>query len=168
MLKQKEDLEKTELYKYFCKVTYNVLNEFDKNVSGGEMAEFNLLRVLDDAKQFDMLLVDEPESSFDNLFLKDDVNKLIKEISREMPVVVVTHNNTVGMLMKPDFILCTKREIINGKDEYNVFSGCPGEKEFKTADGSKTISSYDALLDNLEAGRVAYEDRQGLYNGLRS
>ena len=148
-------------------MTYQVLNEYDKKVSGGEMAEFNLLRVLQDARQYDMLLVDEPESSFDNLFLKKNVNKEIKDISREMPVIVVTHNNTVGMLMEPDYVLYTQRQIVNGKDEYRVFSGSPGDKEFKTADASESISSYNTLLDTLEAGEEAYKTRKGLYQSFK-
>lgn len=163
-IKNMNSLEKTELYKYFCKVSYQVLNEYDKNVSGGEMAEFNLLGALQDALQYEMLLVDEPESSFDNLFLKDNVNKAIKDISQELPVVVVTHNNTVGMLMNPDYILYTKREIVNDLDEYKIFSGSPGDKEFKTADNKESINSHTVLLDALEAGEDAYSNRGRLYN----
>lgn len=166
-LKGIEALEKSELYRYFCKVTYQVLNEYDKKVSGGEMAEFNLLRVLQDARQYEMLLVDEPESSFDNLFLKKNVNKEIKDISKEMPVIVVTHNNTVGMLMEPDYVLYTQRKIIDGRDEYRIFSGSPGEKKFKTADGGESIASYDTLMDTLEAGREAYDTRKELYNSFK-
>lgn len=166
-LKSIESLEKSELYRYFCKVTYQVLNEYGKKVSGGEMAEFNLLGVLQDARQYDMLLVDEPESSFDNLFLKKNVNEEIKDISKEMPVVVVTHNNTVGMLMEPDYILYTQRKIVSGKDEYRVFSGVPGSKEFKTADSSESINSYKTLLDTLEAGEDAYSTRKGLYDNYK-
>lgn len=166
-LKNIEGLEKTELYRYFCKVTYQVLNEYDKKVSGGEMAEFNLLRALQDARQYEMLLVDEPESSFDNLFLKKNVNKEIKDISKEMPVIVVTHNNTVGMLMEPDYILYTQRRIVNGRDEYRIFSGSPGDKEFKTADGVESIDSYDTLLDALEAGPEAYDVRKGIYESFK-
>lgn len=167
-LKNMEGLEKSELYKYFCKVTYQVLNEYGKKVSGGEMAEFNLLRVLKDARQYEMLLVDEPESSFDNLFLKQSVNKEIKDISKEMPVIVVTHNNTVGMLMMPDYMLYTQRKIVGGKDEYRIFSGAPGDKEFKTADGTKSIVSYDTLLNTLEAGEEAYDTRKRLYDSFKN
>lgn len=166
-LKNMGGLEKTELYRYFCKVTYQVLNEYDKKVSGGEMAEFNLLRVLQDARQYDMLLVDEPESSFDNLFLKKNVNKDIKDISKEMPVVVVTHNNTVGMLMEPDYVLYTQRKIVDGKDEYRIFSGSPGDKEFKTADGKEKIDSYNTLMNALEAGQEAYSTRKGIYDSFK-
>lgn len=166
-LKNIEGLERSELYRYFCKVTYQVLNEYDKKVSGGEMAEFNLLRVLKDARQYEMLLVDEPESSFDNLFLKKNVNKELKDISKEMPVIVVTHNNTVGMLLEPDYLLYTQRKIVDGKDEYRIFSGSPGDKEFKTADANESIESYDTLLDTLEAGQEAYDTRKTLYGSFK-
>lgn len=166
-LKTITGLEKSELYRYFCKVTYLVLNEYDKKVSGGEMAEFNLLRVLQDARQYDMLLIDEPESSFDNLFLRKNVNKVIKEISKEMPVIVVTHNNTVGMLMEPDFVLYTQRKIVGGRDEYRIYSGSPGDKEFKTPYGIDIIGSYVTLMDTLEAGTEAYSTRIGIYNSFK-
>lgn len=166
-LKGMEGLEISELYKYFCKVSYQVLNEYDKNVSGGEMAEFNLLKALSDARQYDMLLVDEPESSFDNLFLKDNVNNIIKEISKEMPVVVVTHNNTVGMLMNPDYVLFTQRKIIDNKDEYFIYSGSPGDKLLKTANGKETLNSGNVLLDALEAGEKAYNSRKSLYDAYK-
>lgn len=166
-LKLKSRLEKTQLYRYFCKITYHVLNEYDKGVSGGEMAEFNLLRILQDARQYDMLLIDEPESSFDNVFLKESVNKDIKDISKEMPVVVVTHNNTVGMLMEPDYVLYTQRKIDNGVDQYKIFSGCPGDKVFKTADGSESIESYETLMNALEAGQDAYNTRKAIYDNFK-
>jgi predicted metal-dependent phosphoesterase TrpH len=166
-LKDIESLEKSELYKYFCRVIYQVLNKYDKKVSGGERAEFNLLKALQDARQYEMLLVDEPESSFDNLFLKDNVNKEIKEISAELPVVVVTHNSTVGMMMRPDYILYTQRRIIGDKDEYCIFSGPPGDKEFKTANGGETIDSYSTLLEALEAGEETYSARKILYDNFK-
>lgn len=165
-LKNIQSLPKSELYRYFCKITYHVLNQYDKGVSGGERAEFNLLKSLQDARQFEMLLIDEPESSFDNLFLKDSVNKLIKDISKEMPVIVVTHNNTVGMLLKPEFIVYTKREIVKNKDFYKVYSGSPGDKKFKTTDGEE-IESYDVLMSTLEAGEIAYKERESLYRNYK-
>jgi len=166
-LKKLERLERSELYKYFCKVSYYVLNKFDKKISGGERAEFNLLKVLQDARQYEMLLIDEPESSFDNLFLKDNVNKEIKELSKELPVIVVTHNSTVGMLMHPDYILYTQREIIDDKDNYFLYSGSSGDKEFLTADGQHQINSYDTLLNALEAGEDAYDARKLIYNSFK-
>jgi len=162
-----KDLESAGLYKYFCKVRYQVLNEYDKPVSGGEMTEFNLLQKLHGARHHEMLLVDEPESSFDNVFLKENVNKVLKEISKELPVVVVTHNNTVGMLLKPDYVIYTQREIEGEEDKYYVYSGSPGEKEFFTADKAKSIESHSVLLNALEAGLPAYEERGKMYDNYK-
>lgn len=166
-LERMQELEKSELYKYFCRVTYRVLNEYDKDISGGERAEFNLLKALQDARQYEMLLIDEPESSFDNPFLKDSVNKEIKNISKKLPVVVVTHNNTVAMLLQPDYIIYAKREIVGGTDVYKLFSGSPADKEFKTVDGGEAVVSYDVLLSTLEAGETAYNTRRDLYNKFK-
>ena len=80
-------------------------------VSGGERSEFRLLREIKDAQNFDMLLIDEPESSFDNMFLHGDVNELLKDMAKTMPVVVVTHNSTVGASIKADFLLYAQKSI---------------------------------------------------------
>jgi hypothetical protein len=162
-IKDMKALDNGDLYKFFCRVSHQVLNEYGKGASGGEKAEFNLLKELNDARQYEMLFIDEPESSFDNLFLLSDVNKMIKDISIEMPVAVVTHNSTVGMLLKPNYILYAKREGDGKKDEYYLFSGSPGEKEFETADGCKKEASYEILLDTLEAGPVPYDEKRDLY-----
>lgn len=162
------DLEKASLYRYFCKVKYHVLNEYDKPISGGEQSEFNLLKALQDARQFEMLLIDEPESSFDNIFLKDNVIKVIKDISRELPVVVVTHNNTVGMSMQPDYILYTSRDTATGDDEYYLYSGSPGDTKFTTTDGARSVSSHAVLLDTLEAGETAYKARNQMYSKYKN
>ena len=42
------------------------IDEFDAEISGGERSEFNLLEKIQNAHHYDLLLVDEPESSFDN------------------------------------------------------------------------------------------------------
>ncbi|REM39386.1 phosphotransferase, partial [Mycobacterium tuberculosis] len=95
-LKQNESLPSADLYKLFTKISYRILNKDGYEVSGGERSEFRLLQEIADAQNYDLLLIDEPESSFDNLFLKGEVNQMLKSISETMPVIVVTHNNTVG------------------------------------------------------------------------
>jgi len=51
-------------------VDYKILNEYGLEVSGGQQAEYNLLSSIQNARNFDILLIDEPESLFDNIFLK--------------------------------------------------------------------------------------------------
>lgn len=88
-------IESTDYYKYFVKVEYKILNSLGAEVSGGERTEFNFLSKVKDAMTHDILIIDEPESSFDNIFLKEEVNTLIKEMSQTMPVIVSTHNSTI-------------------------------------------------------------------------
>jgi len=153
------ELEETEFYKYFIDVEYKTLNRHDFPVSGGERSEFNLLHEISDALKHDLLLLDEPESSFDNIFLRTEVNELIKDIAKEIPVIVVTHNSTVGASIKPDYILFTEKKIISGAVTYKVYTGHPSSKELLTAAGDR-ISNFDAMLNCLEGGSDAYNERR--------
>ena len=155
-------------YKYFVKIEYRVLNEYDTDVSGGERSEFRLLERLKDAYKYDVLLIDEPESSFDNIFLRESVNERLKELAEIMPVILTTHNNTVGASIHPNFILYTERKIKGKgkKPEYNLFSGKLHDKQFASIDGTQ-ISSHSILLDCLESGKDTYEKRQQTYNNLK-
>jgi Fe-S cluster assembly ATPase SufC len=166
-LKKMERIPETEFYKYFVDVSYRILNEFDAEISGGERSEFNLLEKIQNAHHFDLLLVDEPESSFDNLFLKNEVNEQIRQISKTVPVIVVTHNNTVGASIKPDYILYTKKEIVSGKAVYKVYSGNPADPILKSIDGEE-INNYNIMLNCLEAGDSAYIERKQSYDILKN
>ena len=165
-LREIDSLEESDYYKYFSKIEYRILNKYDTNVSGGERSEFHLLHEINDAQQFEMLLIDEPESSFDNIFLMEKVNELIKDISKLIPVGIVTHNNTVGASIKPDYLIYTQKTIIDGVVQYSVFSGFPSDKRLTTPDG-KTIKNFDVMLDCLEAGIDAYNERGSSYEILK-
>lgn len=161
-----ESLSRADLYKLFVKITYLVLNEDGFEVSGGERSEYRLLQEISDAQNYDVLLIDEPESSFDNIFLKSNVNQILKAISDTMPVVVVTHNNTVGASVGADYLLYTKKEIEEGKVVYRIFSGYPTDKRLLSVDG-KSISTHEILMDSLEAGAKAYEGRRLGYEAIK-
>jgi hypothetical protein len=153
------ELEETEFYKYFIDIEYKTLNKYDFPVSGGERSEFNLLHEISDALKHDLLLLDEPESSFDNIFLRNEVNELIKDIAKEIPVIVVTHNSTVGASIKPDYILYTEKQISGTSVIYKVYTGYPSSKELKCSSG-EVLSNFDAMLNCLEAGSEAYNERR--------
>jgi hypothetical protein len=160
-------LPEAEFYRYFVSIDYKILNKFGVEVSGGERSEFRLLQAISDALQYDMLLIDEPESSFDNVFLNSDVNRLIKEISRSMPVVVVTHNSTVGASVKPDYVVYTKRVNSEGQVSYETFSGHPTDKTLKSLSGAE-MPNHEVLMNCLEAGVIAYGDRRSTYETLKN
>lgn len=155
---QNVGIEETEFYKYFVDIDYRTLNKHGYEVSGGERSEFNLLNEISDALKHDLLLIDEPESSFDNIFLKNEVNELIKEISKEIPVIVVTHNSTIGASINPNHVVFTQKIVKPHNIEYKVFFGHPTSKLLNSANGDK-IKNLDVILNCLEAGEDAYNER---------
>lgn len=166
MLKENESLTLSEFYKYFVKIDYMILNRDGYEVSGGERSEFRLLREIKDAQNYDILLIDEPESSFDNIFLKAEVNQLIKEISLTMPVVVVTHNSTVGASIKADYLIYASKEVEGGNIKYRLYSGYPTDKELVASDG-KRKNNFNVTMDSLEAGSAAYDERRQGYEDIK-
>ena len=161
-----DNLSRSDLYKLFSKITYRILNKDGFEVSGGERSEFRLLQEIADAQNYDILLIDEPESSFDNLFLNSNVNQILKDISKTMPVVVVTHNSTVGASVGADYVLYTTKELRNGKAVYRIYSGHPTDKQLVSTDGN-TINSHEVMLNSLEAGIVPYENRRKSYEAVK-
>ena len=161
-----DGLAPADYYKLFAKVSCRILNKDGYSVSGGERSEFRLLQEIADARNYDLLLIDEPESSFDNLFLKGQVNQILKSISSTMPVVVVTHNSTVGASIDADYLLFTTKKTENGEPRYRIFSGRPTDKTLTSVDG-EGIASYSTLLDSLEAGATPYEERKEAYEAVK-
>lgn len=160
-------IESTDYYKYFVKVEYKILNSLGAEVSGGERTEFNFLSKVKDAMTHDILIIDEPESSFDNIFLKEEVNTLIKEMSQTMPVIVSTHNSTIGGSIKPDYILYTEKSVVDGYVVYKVYEGRPDSKLLKTPSGD-SINNYIITMNSLEAGEAAYNNRKQGYDLLKN
>jgi hypothetical protein len=157
-----DNLAKADLYRFFTRIEYQILNRHGCPVSGGERSEFRLLQEIKDAQNFDILLVDEPESSFDNMFLESDVNEVIKEISKSMPVVVVTHNNTVGASIGADYLLYARKTVEAGEATFTIYSGHPTDKTLKSTDG-KCVATHEVLLNSLEAGAEPYSERGRFY-----
>ena len=165
-LKEKENLPVADRYKFFVNVKHEVLNQFGTPASGGERSEYNLLQDLVDAARSDVLILDEPESSFDNLFLKDGVNALLKDLSKKIPVIIATHNNTIGASVHPDYLIYTHKEILtDGSVKYHLYSGYPSSSELVDLE-SNTMSRKNVMLDCLEAGESAYMERRSTYEIL--
>ena len=165
-LMENDALTRSELYKLFVKITYQIMNKDGFEVSGGERSEFRLLQEIKYAQNYDILLVDEPESSFDNIFLRSDVNQIIREISETMPVVVVTHNSTVGASIGADYLLYAKKMVEEGEVVYRLYSGHPTDLILYSQDG-RTISNHEITLNSLEAGSKTYDQRRLGYEAIK-
>ncbi|CAH7310397.1 conserved hypothetical protein [Vibrio chagasii] len=165
-LKDIDSIDKSLLHTFFCNINYEVLNSLGYKVSGGERSEFRLLQNINDAYNYDMLMIDEPESSFDNVFLLNKVNKIIKDLSKNMPVILVTHNNTVGASINPDYLLYTRKDVIDGNVNYNIFYGHPTDKVLHSLNG-QTQPNYDVIINCLEAGAEPYKVRGDSYEAIK-
>lgn len=163
LLRKNQNIPSSEYHKFFACIEYEVLNKYGTKASGGERSEYNLLQRVKDALQEDILILDEPESSFDNIFLKDGVDVLLKELSEHIPVVIATHNNTIGASVHPDFLIYTEKEIApDGTIKYHLYSGYPTSEELTDLEGNK-LKRRSIMLNCLEAGEEAYLERSKTY-----
>ncbi len=165
--KEEYNLKIDDVYKAFWKLSYSVKNMFDTDLSGGEKAEYNLLAELKEAYKYDLVLIDEPESSFDNTFIKDNVISEIKELSNKATVFVVTHNNTLGVLLSPDYLIVTEKEMTTQGAMYTVYTGELTSKTLKSVCG-KVKNNYLSLLETMEAGEDAYIERRNIYEAIKN
>lgn len=144
-----------------------ILNKDLNPVSGGQRAEYNFLRKIEDSLKYDLLLIDEPESSFDNMFLNNKINTVLQEISKHIPVFVSTHNNTIGASIKPDFILHTQRTLVLDEPVFNIYYGYPTDKKLYASNGL-SVNNLSVQLNCLEAGEQTYKTRRDTYEILEN
>lgn len=156
-------IDKNIIHKGIVNFEVLVLNERNAKLSGGERAEYNLLHELKEAEKYDVLLLDEPEASFDNPFIKDYIIDIIKNISNKTTVFLSTHNNTLGVLLKPNKIIYT----VASDNVYKVYTGDFGAKYLRTKDDELLIT-YDNIMDVMEAGKTAYEERKNIYESFKN
>ena len=144
-------------------IEYDIKNKIGEEPSGGEKAEFNLLKEISNAHKYDVLLIDEPEASFDNPFISENIVDIISSISEKTTVCLTTHNSTLAMMLNPDKIIFTE----NKNGIHKVYYGTMGDKTFKTVDGEEIIS-YDSILNVLEAGASVYKEKGRKYESFRN
>ncbi|MBO4623368.1 MAG: hypothetical protein J5691_05705 [Bacilli bacterium] len=143
---------------------YNVIvtDEYNNKISGGQKSEYLLLEKLKYYKDYEMVLIDEMESSFDNPFLNERIVQQIKEISKNATVFISTHNNNIGVSLRPDYYVYHKKDIVNNEVKYLRYYGRSVDKVL-TCSGGDNIKISDVLIETMEASEKAYEERRKLY-----
>lgn len=152
----------SELIYMLVKININVKNKNNICLSGGERVEFRLLNEIEKSKNKSFLLIDEPEASFDNVFIGEKVVELIREISKDTTIFLVTHNSTLSLLLKPNNIIYT--DFIDGS--FIVYTGMLTAKELKST-SHKRIGTYNVLINMLEGGERPYEEKKDLYKKMK-
>lgn len=151
-----------ELYRFFIGSSSSITTNGSKDLSGGEKAEYILIEKLQYSKKRDIVLIDEMESSFDNLYLNSFINELLHKIAQESTVFISTHNNNLGVSLEPDYYIYHTYEDSDGKDIYKRFYGSQSAEELSTVDG-ETIKLSDILVETMEASAKAYDERREKY-----
>ena len=150
-------------YLIFFKSETEVHNENGKNISGGQRAEYILLRKLYDYKMYDLVLIDEMESSFDNPFLNEEVISKIKMIGQTATVFISTHNNNLGVSLNPNYYIYHEVVDAGGNIEFKHYCGKINDDFLVCPIDGKKIKLSKILVDTMEANEIAYSERKEKY-----
>lgn len=148
----------SDISKAFFDMTVNLENEHAEEVSGGQKAEYLFFQALDKAATHDVVLIDEPESSFDNPFLNELIASELKKLSAKSTVFIATHNNVLGVSIKPDGIVFTSYE-----DGVHRVYACDSTDTLMRSPDGRTVQRSAVLLQLMEAGDKAYKGRRPYY-----
>lgn len=163
-LKKKKFFKFANLADYFMHLEVQLLDSDGTPASGGQAVGFALMMRLEEAKNKPIILIDEPEASLDNAYIREELIKAIKGLTLSSTVFVVTHNSTLGALLEPDYLIVTTK---NEEKEYHVLTG-----EFSSHIISKSSdiseSSYEKFVEAMEAGIEAYNRKGEIYESLRN
>lgn len=158
-LKEIPSINVTDLHKFFVKIDHSIVNYSGQKISGGQRTEFIFLQKIQNALDYDYLIIDEPEGSFDNIFLKESINQYIQDVSNKITVIMTTHNSTLGTSINPDYLIYCKK---NNENDFDVFYGYPND-EFLKNKNNITVSNKQVQLDYFEAGEKTYYERNKFY-----
>ena len=120
---------------------------------------------LNEAKNKPIILIDEPESSLDNAYIKSELNRELKKLAKNSMVVVITHNSTLGTLLEPDYLIITLKDDRGG---YSVMSGEFSSSKVKDSVIDIEEKSYEKFIEAMESGIDSYIKKGEIYASLNS
>ena len=163
-LYKKKFFEISNLAKYFLHLEVQLLDSDGTPASGGQAVGFALMMRLEEAKTNSIVLIDEPEASLDNAYIREELIRALKDLSKNSTVFVVTHNSTLGTLLEPDYLIVTTK---TDKEDYHILTG-----EFSSRIISNSIglseSSYEKFVEAMEAGIETYNKKGEIYGNLNN
>lgn len=163
-LKQKKFYNEANFAEYLVRKEVKLLDSEGIPASGGQAVGFALMLRLNEAKNKSIILIDEPESSLDNAYIKTELNTVLKKLSSNSMVVVITHNSTLGTLLEPDYLIITSKDN-NGK--YSVMSGEFSSSKIRDSINNIEEKSHDKFIEAMESGMDAYTKKGEIYGNLK-
>lgn len=137
----------------------------DEEASGGQLVSLALTLSLNKSSTKNVILIDEPEASLDNPFIKNNLVKKLQDLSKERVVFVITHNSTLGALLTPDYLIVAKKD---SEGQHIILSGEYSSKKLNDNSSHFVTKSYDDFIDSMEAGFNTFEMKGSNYNELKN
>ncbi|HEL1669113.1 TPA: hypothetical protein U0949_001037 [Streptococcus suis 2651] len=162
-LKQKKFYNEANFAEYLLQKEVKLLDSEGVPASGGQAVGFALMLRLNEAKNKPIILIDEPESSLDNAYIKNELNKELKQLARNSMVVVITHNSTLGTLLEPDYLIITSKD---NSGNYFIMSGEFSSSKIKDSINGTEEKSYEKFIEAMESGMDSYTKKGEIYANL--
>lgn len=162
-LKKKQFFELSNLANYFLHLEVQLLDPDGTPASGGQAVGFTLIMRLEEAKTKPIILIDEPEASLDNAYIRDELIKALKSLTEYSTVFVVTHNSTLGALIEPDYLIVTTK---TDEKKYHVLTG-EFSSHFISEKSNEPEKSYEKFVEAMEAGIDVYNKKGEIYESLK-
>lgn len=163
-LKQKNFYNEANFAEYLVRKEVKLLDSDGVPASGGQAVGFALILRLNEAKNKPVILIDEPESSLDNAYIKTELNKELKNLAENSMVVVITHNSTLGALLEPDYLIVTSKSDCG---DYSIMSGEFSSSKIRDAEGIEE-KSYNKFVEAMESGIDSYTKKGVVYENLNN
>lgn len=151
------DVIKQDILKKIPKVTSTILDDKGTDInftSPGNRASILITIILENTEN-KILVLDQPEDNLDSKFIYDEIVERVKKLKNNRQIFIVTHNaNIVVNSDSENIIACSNND--------NIISYQYGAIEF----GNKVFkykNMKDYILDTLEGGRIAFENRNAKY-----
>ena len=162
--KQKNYYNEANFAEYLVRKEVKLLDSDGVPASGGQAVGFALMLRLNEAKNKPVILIDEPESSLDNAYIKTELNKELKNLAENSMVVVITHNSTLGALLEPDYLIVTSKSDCG---DYSIMSGEFSSSKIRDAEGIEE-KSYNKFVEAMESGIDSYTKKGVVYENLNN
>ena len=163
-LKQKNFYNEANFAEYLVRKEVKLLDSDGVPASGGQAVGFALMLRLNEAKNKPVILIDEPESSLDNAYIKTELNKELKNLAENSMVVVITHNSTLGALLEPDYLIVASKSDCG---DYSIMSGEFSSSKIRDAEGIEE-KSYNKFVEAMESGIDSYTKKGVVYENLNN
>jgi len=164
-LKCKKFYNEANFAEYLVRKEVKLLDSDGVPASGGQAVGFALMLRLNEAKNKPIILIDEPESSLDNAYIKSELNSELKQLARNSMVVVITHNSTLGTLLEPDYLIVTSKD---NNGNYSIMSGEFSSSKIKDSINGLEEKSHDKFIEAMESGIDSYTKKGEIYANLNS